>query len=296
MENPLESVSEAFQELVQNGSRGVLHLYAEGAQGRTAVRIGGDEAVSVAMDASISEEVSLLDVEGNGGTAEVAGYDQTTGIVLLSLKGQLSGSPLDIAETESSVGSLGVTVAYPSPQGVEARLEMVRCVAGPLRLPAGGTMSRYMQSDALSYPGFLGAPLLSSAGRIAALALPSGRRGDNLFIPGRELSAAVEALRSTPRISVAYLGVRGQEARLPEPIGTRTEGFLVTNVESGSPAADAGVRVGDFLLSLGEKEVASSQGLFEALIGDPQRQSSLTLLRGREEKKAAVQLRQRRGR
>ena len=86
----------------------------------------------------------------------------------------------------------------------------------------------------------------------------------------------ISALLRDGRVRRAYLGVVCVPAPVPAPMRERfgrTEGLRVAEVVPGGPAARAGLRVGDLLLSAGGSPVAKAQDLqrlmFDEAIGRP---------------------------
>ena len=91
------------------------------------------------------------------------------------------------------------------------------------------------------------------------------------------------------RLKRGYLGLAGQPVTLPEghargdragTTGAR-EALLVVSVTSGSPAAAAGVLIGDVILDFDGQAVASPEDLLDLLVGDRVgRRVPLRVLRG----------------
>ena len=82
---------------------------------------------------------------------------------------------------------------------------------------------------------------------------------------GRSESEAMAGMEQVPA-GPAKLGV--QLSELNAETGQRfgvvgTDGVLVTNVQRGSPAAKAGIRPGQVITMVGQKEVGSPQELFK---------------------------------
>ncbi len=97
--------------------------------------------------------------------------------------------------------------------------------------------------------------LLIGAGALASPA--SAGRGDDGFGFG-------------PHAGRGRLGVQVQELNpeLREFLGAPTErGVLVSRVEEDSPAADAGLRVGDVIVRVGEREVENAHDLTREVAG-----------------------------
>ena len=69
----------------------------------------------------------------------------------------------------------------------------------------------------------------------------------------------------------AYLGLGAQPTRLPEAVAKelgQETGLLLVSVEQGSAAEQAGLFLGDTLVSLGENPVRHMDDLFNGLGGD----------------------------
>ena len=81
-----------------------------------------------------------------------------------------------------------------------------------------------------------------------------------------------------------YLGLAGQPVALPEnqrSADGREQALLVVGLTSGSPAAGAGVLVGDVLLEFDGHPIESPEDLLDLLVGDRVgRSAALRLLRG----------------
>ena len=78
----------------------------------------------------------------------------------------------------------------------------------------------------------------------------------------------------------AYLGIGSQPVHLPESAGQET-GLLIVSVEAGTPAAQAGIVVGDVLLGIEGTPITRPEELQAAL--GPDRVGTtvhLALLRG----------------
>jgi serine protease Do len=73
------------------------------------------------------------------------------------------------------------------------------------------------------------------------------------------------------RVRRAYLGIVGGTRRLPAQLAERIgqpAGLEVVQLLDGSPAAAAGVRAGDLILSLDGRPIAGVADLQRSLVGD----------------------------
>jgi serine protease Do len=118
----------------------------------------------------------------------------------------------------------------------------------------------FLQTDARIHRGNSGGPVLDTAGEVVGIAVATGDRpGEVSFaIPINRAKEVLDALRDHGQVARSWLGVLVQpvDDPLAQTVGlARPSGALVTEVKIGSPAAVAGVRVGDVLLVWGDREV-----------------------------------------
>ena len=135
-----------------------------------------------------------------------------------------------------------------------------RDTAGSLVPGRAMGLRTFLQTDARIHRGNSGGPVLDTAGQVVGVALAtSDRAGELSFaIPINRVKEVIDALRDTGQVSRSWLGVLVQpvDAELAQTVGLpRPAGALITEVKAGSPAAVAGLRVGDILLSWGDRDV-----------------------------------------
>lgn len=277
----LHSLSNDTAALVSDVEASVVMVARREGAPRTGFIFADGLIVSVARSAEVGERVSVETEDGSEGEAEVVGFDSTSGIGLLSYS---TGAPLQRRDDPMTVGELTVTVARPSPDGVEARLGMIRCSGGATHLPGGRRVDHYLQTDSSPYPGFLGAPVFDASGSVAGITMAS--RSEGFVLPTAELAKIVEALGTTSEIGMGYLGIRTEEAPIPDSVapglGGQATGMLVVSVDAESPAAAAGIVVGDIVVAVGEAPITSLQALADALVGTNGREISIRVIRGGE--------------
>jgi S1-C subfamily serine protease len=251
---------------------------------RTGIHLGEGQIVSVAWHAVDDEEVPIAAADGRTWAGRVRGFDPTSDLVLLELPEGVetrAGEGVVLAQASPPVGSLAVSVAHPSGDGVEARLEMIRCSGGAVRLSGGRRIGGYLQTDGRTFAGFAGAGLFSPAGELLGINVPQGRGIDPVVVPAAELQPIVEALKGGSTRVGSYLGVRTQPARVPAGVDAgRETGLLVVDVAANSPAETGGIMVGDILLSGADVRLESGHDLWDLLQGHhPEIELILTLVR-----------------
>ncbi|MGQ9660244.1 MAG: DegQ family serine endoprotease [Thermochromatium sp.] len=127
----------------------------------------------------------------------------------------------------------------------------------------------FIQTDASINPGNSGGPLVNLNGELvgmntAILAPGGGNIGIGFAIPSNMARAILEQLVEFGAVRRGLFGVVVQDLtdELAGALGLRSlEGALVTTVERGSAADEAGLRAGDVILKLNDKPVRGSSDL-----------------------------------
>ncbi|MBV8614755.1 MAG: trypsin-like peptidase domain-containing protein [Acetobacteraceae bacterium] len=125
----------------------------------------------------------------------------------------------------------------------------------------------YIQTDAALNHGNSGGPLVDEAGKVvgvaSALISPTtGYAGLGFAIPSNEANFIVGRLLKFGAVHAGWIGVRLQDvtAELADGFGLhRPEGGIVVAVTPVSPAAEAGLEVGDIIIGVGGKPSANAR-------------------------------------
>lgn len=117
-----------------------------------------------------------------------------------------------------------------------------------------GSFNTWLQTDAAINPGNSGGPLVTEDGKVVGINSRTYMGADNLgfAIPSVVAQRVAEGLVQHGSITRSYLGLRPRELQDLErfySLAVNT-GLLVDSVDPGSPAARAGVRPGDVVLTL----------------------------------------------
>jgi len=234
--------------------------------------------------------------DGQTAAATLVGRDPTTDLAVIQLTGEHAGAvtPLTTAaDAELGVGHFVLALGRPG-RTVQATFGIVSALGDSWRTPMGGQIDRYLQTDVVMYPGFSGGPLVGANGRLLGLNTSGLGQGVSLAIPAATVNRVVDALRSHGRVRRGYLGVSTQRVRLPEAVaaeaGQKT-GLLVVSVETGSPAEEGGLTLGDTLLALGDRAIVSHEDLLAALSGEVVGQKEVVrVLRGGQTQELTIKI------
>ena len=128
-----------------------------------------------------------------------------------------------------------------------------------------------IQTDAALNPGNSGGALATSAGEVVGINTAVAGYGLGLAVPiNATTRSIIGELLTTGRVRRAWLGVAGLPTPLPPQLAGRLgqkAGLRVVEVVPGSPAATAGVFVGDILLSAAGRPIQTVQALQQLMLG-----------------------------
>ena len=138
--------------------------------------------------------------------------------------------------------------------GISASLGVVGGLGGTWRTWHGGRVDQFVRPSLLLYPGAAGGALVNAAGEVVGINTAAPRRM-TLTIPTATINRVVNQLLQTGQVARGYLGVGMQPVRLPEGLVrslslANSGGVLIVSLESGSPADQAGVMIGDIVVTL----------------------------------------------
>jgi len=214
---------------------------------------------------------------------ELAGWDPSTQLAVLRVKGL--GAPVIVrAPAEPRVGHIGLAIARSWSNAITATAGVVSVIGGPLRTGRRRAIDHVIRTSAPMHEGFSGGAFVDTEGNLIGVATAAAIRGLAVVIPAGIAWTAAAALLEHGTVKRGYLGIAAQPTGVPEKQrgdSTQSEGLLVVAVTEGSPAAAAGMLVGDILLALDDHPLASPEDLLDLLTGDRVgRQAQLRVIRG----------------
>ena len=254
-------------------------------RGRPASGIVYADNVVLTMVRALGREDSLHVRRHDGQTldAELAGWDPTTSLAVLQVAG-LAVPPATPATTPARVGHLALAVARSWSNATTASAGIVSVIGGPLPTGRRRAIDQVLRTTAPMHDGFAGGAFIDTSGALLGVTTATAIRGLGLVIPASIAWKTAATLVEHGHLKRGYLGIAGQPAHLPENLraANRTdEALLIVAVTAGSPAAAAGVMIGDVLLEFDGHPVSAPDDLLELLVGDRVgRPVTLRLLRG----------------
>ena len=208
-----------------------------------------------------AQEIEVTLSDSRRTTAKVIGTDPDTDLAVLRIT--LDRLPV-IAMGNSDTVQVGDKVlAIGNPFGVG------QTVTGGIISALGrnqlgiNTFENFIQTDAAINPGNSGGALVDVNGSLlgintAIYSRSGGNMGIGFAIPVNTARQVLEGLVRDGQVTRGWIGVEPIElnADLAETFGIKqTEGVIITGVLQNGPAFKAGLKPGDVLLAVGEKDV-----------------------------------------
>ncbi len=229
----------------------------------------------VATNNHVVEGATSIQVQftnGNVVPAKTVGRDPSTDLAVLKIDG--TGLPAVSLGDSNAVQIGDAVVAIGNALALQGGLSVTNGIISGLnrQVPEqnGAVLVGMLQTDAAINPGNSGGPLLNAQGQViginTAVATPGEAQNIGFAIP---ISTAIPVLTDlrTGR-KPAFLGVSTQDLtpEIASQLGiSATQGAVITQVSSGTPAATAGLKKNDVIVQIGSDPIKNSADVQTAI-------------------------------
>jgi serine protease DegQ len=237
------------------------------------------------VEAADQIEAALSD--GRKAKAHVIGSDPETdlAVIKIDLPGPLPAITFGHPE-QAQVGDLVLAIGNPFGVGETVTMGIVSALK---RNHLGiNTFENFIQTDAAINPGNSGGALVDSNGNLiginSAIYSPNGGSlGIGFAISATTAKKTMEQIIQHGSVTRGWVGAGVQELtpELAESFKLRdTKGVLITEVIRNSPAEHAGIKTGDILLAIDDKNIDDSNTMLETVANlQPGKMALIKLLR-----------------
>jgi serine protease Do len=244
-----------------------------------------DPAGFIASNNHVVGNASRVVVALQDGTelpARIIGTDEATDLAVLKVESRTSLPAVPWGNSSAlRVGQWVLAAGNPFRLGGSVTVGIVSARGREIGV---GPFDDFIQTDAAVNPGNSGGPLFNTAGEViginTAIYSPTGAyAGISFATPSDIARPVIDALLHGGRVERGWLGVSVRD-QPGEPGSAGPRGVLVAAVERGSPAARAGLRIGDTVVALNGERVESSRTLVRGVAAVPPGQTvTLTVMR-----------------
>lgn len=285
----LVEFSNQLAEIVAAAAPSVVQVYGHRRPGSGLV-YAADVVLTTARSLGGEDGLHVRGADGTAHDAELAGWDPATNLALVRVPG-LGGTPIAPSTAAARVGDIGIALARSWSNAVTASSGIIAVIGGPLPTGRRRGIEQVMRTTAPMHDGFSGGAFLDATGRLGGVATAAKIRGLGVVIPAAIAWKTAATLLEHGSVKRGYLGIAAQGVRLPEdqrPAPERTTALLAIGVTPGSPAARAGVLVGDVILAFDGRTVESPEDLLDLLAGRAGQTVTLGIARGGARQDVAV--------
>jgi serine protease Do len=224
----------------------------------------------IVTNAHVIEGAARINVnlyDGRKLPATVIGVDPDSDLAVLQVEGRgLPAAPIG-SSSDLLIGE--PVIAVGNPFGLSGTVTTGVVSAIGRSVPSrerDRTYTDFIQTDASINPGNSGGPLVNIEGRVIGInvAIHAEAQGIGFAIPVDRAAKIVEDLRRYGEVHPAWLGI-ATATLTPEEARRRgfqvESGVMVSRVFEGSPAARAGLALGDVIVGVGNTPVDSREAL-----------------------------------
>jgi serine protease Do len=295
----LDAYSRVVTEVAEQLAPSVVNLRVSGRTARGRPAEGGGSGVVVTPDGFLLTSAHVVEhaariratfVDGANLSTALVGSDPLSDLALLRAHGDAL-PPARLGDAERlRVGQLVVAIGNPYGFAGSVTAGVVSALGRSLPVRATGrVIDNVIQTDAALNPGNSGGALVDGRGRVVGVNTAVAGVGLGLAVPINDATRRIlSALMRDGRVRRAYVGIAGGSRPLPPRIASRLgrSGCIeVVEVAEGSPAARAGVRPEDLIVSVDGTPIESVSDLQRLLVAELIDQPvALGIVRGADER------------
>jgi S1-C subfamily serine protease len=263
----LQAISQEITTLVENIAPALVSIQGSRQRGRgfTATGIHWQDRFIVTSAEAVPHRDSLIFTLPDQSTCRVdrVGLDPTTDITLFKLPNEIVLPTIPQTIDKVAVGNLVVAVGRNSEPF--AHLGVISSAGGPWQSFSGGDIDQLIHVDVNLRRGGAGSALVNSQGQVIGFNT-FGPRHTVLTIPALTINRVLKQLLETGHVNRGYLGIGMQSVALPESLRQRYSltnkfGIIIISLEPGQAAEQAGMVLGDILVSVNEQIVQEPRDL-----------------------------------
>jgi len=275
-DDPLDAYSATVVRVAETVLPSIASLHVRTRRGQ-----GAGSASVITSDGFLLTSAHVVDgadgadaafADGTEVHADVIGRDPLSDLAVLRARGDVPPALTLGDAAQLRVGQLVVALGNPLGLAGSVTAGIVSALGRSLPTRAGRVVDEVIQTDAALNPGNSGGALADSEGRVVGVNTAVAGVGVGLAVPINDTTRhIITTLMTQGRVRRAWLGIAGAQSPLPPALAAkvgRRSGLRVAQVIDGSPAAHAGLRLGDIMVSVNGEDVVTSTALQRLMVED----------------------------
>lgn len=251
-----------------------------GNQGADQPQVGLGSGVIVSADGYVltnnhvvegADEIEVTLNDGRHANGKVIGTDPDTDLAVLKV--ELDKLPVVVLGNSDALQVGDQVLAIGNPFGVGQTVTSGIVSALGRNQLGINTFENFIQTDAAINPGNSGGALIDVNGNLegintAIYSRSGGSMGIGFAIPVSTAKQVLEDIVKAGKVTRGWIGVEPNDLspELAETFGVKAKtGVIITGVLQNGPAAKAGVRPGDVITGVGDKDIGNVQELLTAV-------------------------------
>ena len=242
-----------------------------------------------------ADEIEVALADGRKLSAKVVGTDPDTDLAVLKVDAQNLPAITFAVSDKLNVGDVVLAIGNPFGVGQTVTQGIVSALG---RNHLGiNTYENFIQTDASINPGNSGGALIDAEGNLvgvnsAIYSRNGGSMGIGFAIPANIAKQVMEQIAVSGSVTRGWVGIEAQDItpELAESFKlSQARGSLIAGVLRNSPADLAGIKAGDVLLAINDKEVVDSSNMLNLIAAlKPNDKAMLKISRAEKEIKINV--------
>lgn len=234
---------------------------------------------------SDAKEIQVVFSNTESITAELVGSDQYSDIAVLKVTTDFETKAIEIGDSDLlktgepvlAIGSpLGIEFAGTVTQGIVSATN--RTISVDLNSDSADDWDmNVIQTDAAINPGNSGGAFVNAAGELVGITsmkfTDTSVEGMGFALPINDVMKDVAEIRSSGKVSRPVIGISGvslsnfsgYEKRYYQINTSLEDGIYVAKVQENGPAGKAGIKVGDIIVKLEDKEITTYKSFLTEL-------------------------------
>lgn len=252
--NVWEQLSESFSRTVAALENSIVAVYGGGRS--TSSGVIWRPGVVVTTHSSLGHRETVKVIHGAEPiSAKVIGRDAGTDLAIIRMQSEELKPVEKIADRDVRAGEIVLSVGRSRLGDISASCGIVARTGSAWQTWRGGKIDRLIRPDVRLYVGQPGSALVDREQRVVGINSPALARMAVITVPAQTIDRVVDAVLERGHVPRPFLGIAMQPVPVPDALRAQVSAeteyvLLITHVEAGGPAAQAGAMVGDLIVSV----------------------------------------------